>query len=100
MSQISDVISFACGKVIAKGIDDELYAANPDLVPELRHARNCGNAEAYAFEALKRATLEPDLFRWVHWDCGNPYMIGEELKHEARWKYGWPILARKPVQGA
>jgi hypothetical protein len=100
MSQIADVISFSCGKVIAKGIDDELYSANPDLVLELQHARNSGNAESYAFESLKRATLEPELFRWVHWDCGNPYMIGQELKHEARWRWGFPYRTRKPPQGA
>jgi hypothetical protein len=38
---------------------DELFAANPDLVPEPQFAR-IGDTEAYAFESLKQAGINPD----------------------------------------
>jgi len=39
---------------------DELFAANPDLVPEPQFAR-IGDTEAYAFESLKQARINPDV---------------------------------------
>lgn len=96
MSTISEVISFRGGKVIAStgdGADLEILQGDATVVPELTRYVEAPAAE-FAFAALKRATLEPDLFRWVPFKCENPVLTVAELAYEARSKWCWPCRVR------
>jgi hypothetical protein len=95
--QISDVLSFSCGRILSLGVDGELYAADPSLVHELQFAAT-GDEKAYAWECMRRAVINPDLFCWKHWDVGSPIEVSDKLRQEAREKYSWPLKAGKTLQ--
>jgi hypothetical protein len=83
--RIIDVLHLISDRIIGQGDNGFLYWARP--------------AHDEPFQALKRATLEPESHKWLAWDLGTETDLEEvatRLKEEALTKHGFPYRTKEP----
>ena len=82
--RITDIITFVFDRIIGQGDNGFLYWARP--------------AHDEPFQALKRATLEPESHKWLLWEIGADASdvdeIANRLKEECLTKHSFPYRTK------
>ena len=80
--RIDDVLTMVGDRIIGRSTDGFLYFTRP--------------TNADPFQALKKATLEPEAQGWHLWNIRRDEDLDEvadQLRQDARQKYAWPVRA-------